>query len=89
MLTLGQMLQGQMSPGQMFPRHLPTHTDDLTNQSSKFGKVWQSSDQSLTTIINNLHFTEVCARSELRKKWSKTTLLQAIFQLFEFSANNV
>ena len=32
------MLQGQMLPGQISPRHLPTHIDGLTNPYSEFGK---------------------------------------------------
>ena len=41
-LKLGQMLQGQMLPGLMSPRQLPTNTDDLISQPSKFGRVLTS-----------------------------------------------
>ena len=39
MMKLEKMLQGQMLPGLMSPRQLPTNIDDQTNQPSNFGWV--------------------------------------------------
>ena len=50
-MKLGQMMQGQMSPSKMSPRQLPTNTDDLNNQSSKFDLVQTSNIRDMTSFV--------------------------------------
>ena len=45
------MLQGQIFPGLMSLRQLPTNTDDLTNQPSKFGWVLSSNIKDMTSFV--------------------------------------